>query len=100
MSLRLNTSILYSRILIFVVNIPRSIPDYWKIVLESFISISEKKLASSGTVLFFCDYFELIKKQKRKSYQKVLNLESCGEGCKFWLKNVIILLGVEVFRKS
>lgn len=49
----------------------RSIPDYWKSVLETIISVSEKNLVSSASILESCDFFALIKEQKNASYQKV-----------------------------
>ncbi|RNA28449.1 hypothetical protein BpHYR1_037630 [Brachionus plicatilis] len=49
------------------------VPDHWKAVLETVISISEKKMVSCASILLSCDIFSVIKEQKKASYQKVLD---------------------------
>lgn len=57
----------------------RPAPDKWRIFLEEIVTSIDKRLASIGSLLLFCDYFEVIKDQKTKSHKKVI----------FWLVEFI-----------
>jgi hypothetical protein len=46
-------------------------PDKWRLELDKYIMIAEKKMASCVSLLIMCDLFNLIKKQKAKSHKKV-----------------------------
>lgn len=52
----------------------RNIPDEWKETLENIVCVSEKRLANNTKLLFLCSYFEVIKKEKAESFDKVLSL--------------------------
>ena len=57
----------------FVFNI-RPAPDKWRMFLEEIVTSIDKRLASIGSLLLFCDYFEVIRDQKNKSHKKVIFL--------------------------
>ena len=52
----------------------RYIPEKWKLILEQYNYIAEKKQVSSRSILMLCDYFKTIRDQKVQLHQKVNKL--------------------------
>lgn len=77
----------YQKILIF-----RYIPDKWKLILEQYAYIAEKKQVSSRSLLMHCEYFKKIKEQKQNLNQIVIKNTH--------LLNKICTLNVFVLRQS
>jgi hypothetical protein len=51
----------------------RYIPEKWKLIIEQYAYIAEKKQVSSKSIIMNCEYFKKIKDQKNSLHQTVRN---------------------------
>jgi hypothetical protein len=63
-------------LLVKAFNYHRYIPEKWKLVLDQYAYVAEKKQVNNKSMILNCDYFKRIKEQKKISHQAVINNNS------------------------